>query len=172
MNSRIIALLLTTLALPLAAQQGALKVKTNSGRTGVFVDGKYLGPSANFHMSRKYSLSAGSHEIILREPRFEEFKGTVTIEAGKTTTFRQQLTAKPVVMPPFGMLKLKGFEKYSAVYLNGAYMGFADEFDLGRQGLFIKPGDYDLEITSESGASLYKNKLIIQADRTETIRKP
>ncbi len=38
--------------MPLCAQQAAgggfLKVKASPGRAGVFVDGKYLGPAANF----------------------------------------------------------------------------------------------------------------------------
>jgi len=159
-------------ALPLAAQSGngKLKVKTSSGRTGIFVDGKYLGPSANFKMRRSYSLPAGQHELVLREPRYDEFKTTITITAGKTLTVNQALQARAVPMPPFGALKLKGFPKYSAVYLNGGYVGFADEFDLGSQRLMVKPGDYELEVTSQDGASLLKRMVTVAQDKVETIR--
>lgn len=57
---------------PICAQQagtGFLKVKANTGRAGVFVDGKYLGPAANFRTAQKHSISAGEHELVLREPR-------------------------------------------------------------------------------------------------------
>src|SRR6185503_8361118 len=133
-----------------------LKVKTNSGRTGVFVDGKYLGPAANFKIRRTYSLPAGQHELILREPRFEDYKTNITITAGKTTKISQTLKERPKPEPPYGTLKLSGFEKYSAVYLNGSYVGHADEFDFSRQSLLIKPGEYDIEVTSAAGASLLK----------------
>ena len=159
-------------AAPLFAQQnGTLKVKTSSNRTGVFVDGKYLGPAANFKITRKYSLSAGQHELILREPRFEEYKTTIRIDAGKTTTVSQQLTARPLVTPPFGTLKVRGFEKYSAVYLNGAYVGHADEFDLLGQGLLVKPDEYEIEVTSPAGASVLKSKVTIQADKVEIVHR-
>ena len=48
-------------ALPLATQQaGTLKVNANPGKAGVFVDGKYLGPTANFGMSRTYPWPPGN----------------------------------------------------------------------------------------------------------------
>ena len=73
------------LQLPMTAQQsgGFLKVKANTGRAGVFVDGKYLGPAANFRVARKYALAAGEHEVKLVEPRYEEFSTKVTITAGR-----------------------------------------------------------------------------------------
>jgi hypothetical protein len=40
---------------------GYLKVDANPGRTGIFVDDKYLGPAANFRVDRTYSLSPGQH---------------------------------------------------------------------------------------------------------------
>jgi len=165
-------LFLLIAALPLAAQTGtgSLKVKTSSNRTGIFVDGKYLGPVANFKVARKYSLPAGSHEVILREPRFEEAKATVQITAGKTTTLKQDLKPRPAPMPPFGELKTSGFEKYSAVFLNGGYVGHSDEFDFGKQGLLVNPGEYEIEITSPGGANLLKTKVTIQKDKIETVK--
>ena len=56
----------------LPAQQGYLKAKVNPGRAGVFVDGKYLGPAANFKVARTYSVPAGEHEIRLLDPRYED----------------------------------------------------------------------------------------------------
>jgi hypothetical protein len=49
-----------------------LKTKVNPGRAGVFVDGKYLGPAANFRMARKYTLAEGEHEVRPTEPRYED----------------------------------------------------------------------------------------------------
>ena len=42
-----------------AADTGRLKTEVNPGRAGVFVDGKYLGPAANFRIARTYDVAAG-----------------------------------------------------------------------------------------------------------------
>ena len=52
----------------LAADTGRLKTEIDPGRAGVFVDGKYLGPAANFKVARTYELSPGEHEVRLAEP--------------------------------------------------------------------------------------------------------
>ena len=49
--------LLAVAAMPLAAEQntnGFLVSRVDPGRAAVFVDGKYLGPAANFRVARKY----------------------------------------------------------------------------------------------------------------------
>ena len=69
------ALLLAAVAVPLlcqAEETGKLTVKANPGRAGVFVDGKYVGPAANFRIARTYAVPAGEHEIKLVDPRYEE----------------------------------------------------------------------------------------------------
>ena len=150
---------------PLHAQQaggGFLKVKAHPGRAGVFVDGKYLGPAANFTMARKYAVAAGEHELVLREPRYQEYKTTVKIEAGKTTTVSQSLQPRPLATPPFGRLRLTGFEKYAAVYVNEGYMGHADEFSAPGQGLLLNPGDYNLKVTSQAGSTLLEQKITLR----------
>lgn len=49
MKSRTFVLLLVGLPLLCLSQEnGSLCVKANTGRAGVFVDGKYLGPAATF----------------------------------------------------------------------------------------------------------------------------
>jgi hypothetical protein len=96
------------LQLPITAQNGGgfLETKVNPGRAGVFVDGKYLGPAANFRVARKYALAAGEHEVKLVEPRYEEFSTKVTITAGKTTVISETMKALPAAKPPFGRLRM------------------------------------------------------------------
>jgi len=158
---------------PLCAQpagSGFLKVKAHPGRAGVFVDGKYLGPAANFGMARKYAVAAGDHEVVLREPRYEEYKTTVKIEAGKTASVSQSLQARPLAKPPFGRMKVEGFEKYAAVYVNEAFMGHEDEFNGPNQGLLLNPGDYNVKVTSQAGSTLLEQKVTIQQDKVSTLK--
>ena len=56
---------LTMLGVASAQQTGTLRVKVNPGRTGVFVDGKYVGPAKNLGHTRRYKLAAGEHEQLV-----------------------------------------------------------------------------------------------------------
>ena len=155
------ASLLCTLSLPLAAQNGTLKVKADPGRAGVFVDGKYLGPAANFGSTRSYSVAAGEHEVKLCDPRYQDFVTKVTIESGKTSVLKEKLTALPVPKPPFGTLKTHNADKYAAVYINGKFYGHNDEFDNFAQGLLIPPGQYEVRIEPTNGAPIVKNVTVV-----------
>jgi hypothetical protein len=164
---------LLSISLPAYAQQaiaGFLKVKANPGRAGVFVDGKYLGPAANFRWAQKYSVPAGEHELLLRDPRYQEYKTTVKIDAGRTTTVSQTLQPRELSKPPYGRLKLSGFEKYASVFVNEAYMGHTDEFNGPNQGLMLNPGDYNLKVSSRAGDTLLEQKFALQQDQVLTVK--
>lgn len=160
-------------ALPLAAQQanGYLKVKTTTGRAGVFVDGKYVGPSANFRFTRKYAVPAGDHEISLQDPRYQEYTTKVTITAGKTTVVNHPLESAPLAQPPFGELRTEGGpDKFAGVFLNGKFMGHVDEFSNFAQRLVLPPGEYTVKIVSPTAGQEDEEKITIQADKTTTIK--
>ncbi len=165
------------LAMPLLiwAQKGdtgQLKTKVNPGRTGVFVDGKYLGPAANFRVSRTYTLPAGEHELTLTDPRYKDITTRITIQPGKTTVVRQVMEPLPAPKPPFGRLRITqgSSGKFGAVYLNGKYMGHIDEFSNGAQGLYISPGEYQLRIASVGGGQDHEEKIVIRENQTTTIQ--
>jgi hypothetical protein len=145
---------------------GYLKVKAQPGRAGVFVDGKYLGPAANFHISRKYAVSAGEHELSLRDPRYEDFTTKVTVQSGKTTVVSHSLQSIPLIKPPYGAMKTTGGSKYDAVYVNGKYMGHLDEFNGPNQKLLLNPGEYEVKIVPSSGGQAHEEKIKIEAGRT------
>jgi hypothetical protein len=157
----------------LSAQQGSgyLKAKVNTGRAGVFVDGKYLGPAANFHMARKYAVAPGSHELKLLEPRYEEFVTKVEIQAGKTTTINQDLKPLPLAKPPFGRLRIQNPDKFAAVYVNDRFMGHADEFNNFAQGLLLNPGEYEVRVEPTNGSAPITEKVTIEADKITRIGK-
>ncbi len=147
--------LLATASAALTAD-GYLKVKAGPSRAGVFVDGKYAGPAGNLGMARKYAVAAGEHEIKLVEPRCQEVVKKVTIGAGKTVTMREVLPKLPPPKGPFWLLRTPVAEKYAAVYVNGKYMGHADEFNAGGQGLLLPEGEYTVRIEPQSGQPIEK----------------
>src|SRR4051812_8097361 len=119
-----IVTILGVVASPAAAQQTAkLKFSVKPGRAGVFVDGNYLGPAANFRVGRTYSVSAGEHEVRLSDPRYEDVVKKVTIPAGKTATISETMKELPAPKPPFGTLRTISTDKFAAVYVNGHFMG-------------------------------------------------
>jgi len=160
------------LAVSVAAQEkgGYLKVKAQPGRTGVFVDGKYLGPAANFRIARTYSVPAGEHELSLKYPRYQEFTAKVTVNPGKTTVVSQMMKPLDLIKPPYGALKTKGF-KYDAVYVNGMFMGHVDEFDGPCQKLLLNPGEYQVQIVPVSGGKPSEEKIKIEANHTVVVRE-
>lgn len=166
------ALLLAVAGIPLVAQQGTgyLKTKINPGRAGVFIDGKYVGPAGNFGVGRKYAVAAGEHEIKLLEPRYEDVVTKVTIQPGKTTKLSQAMKALPTPKPPFGRLRTISNDKFAAVYVNGRYMGHADEFSNSHQGLLLNPGPYAVKIVPVAGGEGREENVKIEADKVAIVR--
>jgi hypothetical protein len=167
------ALLIIALgSIPLSGQQtsGYLKTKVNPGRAGVFIDGKYVGPAANFGVGRKYAVAAGEHEVRLEEPRYEEVVTKVTIQPGKTTKLAQTMKALPPAKPPFGRLRTEAADKFDAVYVNGKFMGHAGEFNNSTQGLLLNPGEYTVKIVPMSGGDAHEEKVNITADKETIVR--
>ena len=165
-------LILAAIALPVlnqAQENGSLCVKANTGRAGVFVDGKYLGPAANFRVARTYPVAVGEHEVKLVEPRYEELATKVTIQKGKKTTIHETLKALPPAKPPFGRLRTESTDKFAAVYVNDKYMGHADEFSNSSQGLLLNPGDYNVKIVPASGAPVAQT-VKIETDKTVVVK--
>jgi len=158
--------------IPVMAQQGNgyIKTKVDPGRAGVFVDGKYVGPAGNFGVGRKYSVSPGDHEIKLVEPRYEDVVTKVTVQAGKTTQVSQTMKALPPAKPPFGILRTMAPDKFSAVYVNGRFMGHAGEFNNSVQGLKLNPGSYAVKIVPVGGGEGHEEQVTIEADKTVIVR--
>jgi hypothetical protein len=148
---------------------GYVRARAIPGRAGVFVDGKYMGPVANFNHSRKYKVPAGEHEVKLVDPRYEEYVTNVDVTAGRTTVVSQVLKRVPVAQPPFGVLRIKHQEKFAAVYLNGKFYGHADEFNNFKQGLLLNPGEYTLRIEPVSGSNAVEKTITMQANETTIV---
>lgn len=166
---RILAVFILVSLTCTAADSGKLKTEVDPGRAGVFIDGKYVGPAANFKIAQKYVVEAGEHEIKLLDPRYQEIVKKVTITPGKTTVMKETMVALPAAKPPFGRLRIENGDHFSAVYLNDRYMGHADEFDNFAQGLLINPGTYEIRIVPSSGAPVTKT-VTVEADKTVIVK--
>jgi len=160
-------------AVPLVAQQktGQVKTSVSPGRAGVFIDGKYVGPAANFRIARKYAVAPGEHEVRLVEPRYEERTTKIRVEPGKTTKIREVLKPVTLAKPPFGRLRVIHPDKFAAVYINGKYFGHADEFSNFAQGVLLNPGEYQLRVEPISGGQPISEKITITADKVTVVQR-
>ncbi|MBI2680941.1 MAG: PEGA domain-containing protein [Candidatus Solibacter usitatus] len=168
-----LGLVLFCASLPLAAKAkkdtGTLEPHVSPGRAGVFVDGKYLGPAANFGFARKYELTPGEHKLLLTDPRNEDYATTIQIEAGKTLRVDRTLAALPLAQPPFAQLKAKSDSKFDGVWVNGKFMGHVDEFDNPYQFLLLPPGSYTVRIAAPNGDTKHEEKVTLTANQTTIV---
>ena len=148
-----------------------VKTKVNPGRAGVFVDGKYVGPAANFRIARTYEVSPGRHEIRLIDPRYEEAATTVDVPAGKTATVSQTLKPLPPAKGPFGMLRTINSDKFAAVYINEKFYGHVDEFSNPAQGVLLPPGEYTVRIEPLAGGGVVSRKVRLEAGKTVVVEQ-
>ena len=153
-----------------AADTGSLKLQINPGRAGVFVDGKYVGPAANFKIGQTYLLAPGEHEVRLVDPRYEEIVKKVTIAAGKKTVVKETMKALPPAKPPFGTLRTENPDHFAAVYVNGRYMGHVDEFSNFAQGLLLNPGTYEVKIVPTGGGTPVTKSVTIEENKTVLVK--
>jgi len=164
--------LLAVAGIPLAAQQttGYLKTNVDPGRAGVFIDGKYVGPAENFGIDRKYAVAAGEHEVKLSDPRYEDLVAKVTILPGKTTKLSEKMKALAPPVPPFGRLRVISPDKFAAVYVNGKFMGHADEFNNAAQGLLLNPGEYTVKVVPVGSTEGKEENTKLEADKIAVVR--
>lgn len=154
----------------LAADNGKLKTEVNPGRAGVFVDGKYVGPAANFKVGRTYELAPGTHDVKLVDPRFETIDTKVTITAGKKTVLKETMKPVEVAKPPFGKLRTENPDHFAAVYVNGAFVGHVDEFSNPFQTLELNPGKYEVKIVPVNGQNPVTQTVTIEKDKTTLVK--
>lgn len=133
------------------AGTGELKIHVSPKQAYIFVDGKAIRDG-----SQTLNLSAGSHEVSVRNYGYTPYTQVVRIDAGDTTEVPVTLQRSGgQVSGPFGYIEFKGRPR-AAVLLNGTtpdyFVGHVDEFDwnwIWHQRLLVKPGTYQVMITRE-----------------------
>ena len=162
------------------AAEGDTKIRVRSGPrgAGLFIDGKYIGPAGRFSVPEKYIIEPGSHEITLKDPRYEDFSTKLDFKAGETTKLSAKLKKKEAPKGPFGRLRLKGGESESfwsvaagdigAIYLNGVFMGHVDELNDVGGGLLVAAGTYELKVVSQIYGEFTKT-VTIEAGKVNSV---
>jgi hypothetical protein len=168
----------TVLTLQLLGADGAfLKVRSTPRCAGVYVDGKYIGPAGRFTVPERYAIEPGSHEITLKEPRYEEFTAKIEAKSG-TVKIKARMKKKEEPKGPFGRLRLQGGEAESfwsvaagdigPVYLNGQFVGHVDELNNLGGGLLVAAGTYELKVMSQVYGEFTRN-VTVEANKLNRV---
>src|SRR5215218_2294639 len=95
---------------------------------------------------------------------------TVTVAPGQLIKILQKMTALPPAQPPFGMVRTVAADKFTAVYINGKFMGHTDEFSNPYQGLLLNPGEYVVKLVPSRSGSAHAQQIKVEADKTVVVR--
>jgi len=164
-----------------AADTGYIKARGKPGRAGIFVDGKYVGPAVRFSVPEKYAVDPGEHEITVKDPRYEDYTTKVTVQPKKTTKISFKLKKLEEPKPPFGRFRFGGGvpESFisvaagdtSAVYINGKFFGYVDEFNNAGGGVLLPPGTYKVQVSSPIYGEINQD-VTIEANKVTVIPLP
>ncbi len=94
----------------------------------------------------------------------------VTIQPGRVFSLSETMRPVELAKPPFGRLRTLSPDKFAAVYVNGKFMGHADEFSNAAQGLLLNPGDYIVKIVPVGSDQGREEHIKIEAERVTIVR--
>ena len=144
---------------------GFVYTKVTPASAGVFVDGKYMGPSSLFaDKARAIRVPVGNHRVEIVDPYYVTLASDFQIVDGQYNEISKEM--KPNGKAPtkkVGAIVTEGFGE-AAIYIDGDYFGH-----VGRE-LRVKPGKFMLKITSMDGTIL--RELKVELANRETILIP
>jgi PEGA domain len=117
---------------------------------GVWVDGQYLGYVKELNGSKKVLLLPGKHEIVVREPWYEDYAEQPTLEPGEVHTI--QLTMVRTSQPELtkseatAELKISADPDRAAVFVDGQFLGHVNEFNGVGKAMLLTPGQHRVRL--------------------------
>ncbi|HUU74510.1 MAG TPA: PEGA domain-containing protein [Methanoregulaceae archaeon] len=138
---------------------GNLQVSSSPSGAAVYVDGNYYGHTP----TTVGNLAPGSHSVSLRLSGYQEWAGTVTINAGQTTSISPTLTAAPTS----GSISVTSNPSGAMIYLDGTYQGktlVSNPFYI----ISVQPGSHVLEISLQ-GYQDYTSTISVNAGQTTPV---
>lgn len=137
---------------------GASSVEKTSG---VWVDGQYVGYLEELKGSKKIELTPGEHQISVRQGGYRDFTEKVMVLAGKKQKVRVTMSKAPNVAYPTvtAEIKMTIYPLDAGVFVDGIFMGHADEFD-GLRGLLVAPGTRKITVR-EPGYHIFETQVTL-----------
>lgn len=114
---------------------------------GVWVDGQYVGYVKELHGQKKILLLPGKHEVLVRQPWYNDYVESPLLEPGEVHVIDLALT-KDTRRPSkdvTGELKISATPVRAAVFVDDQFAGHVDEFD-GHRAMLLTPGRHHIRI--------------------------
>ncbi|HLK32153.1 MAG TPA: PEGA domain-containing protein [Terriglobales bacterium] len=124
---------------------GASSVEKNAG---VWVDGQYVGYLNELKGDKQILLLPGKHDFAVRQAGYKDFSQQTVLEPGQIVLMKVRLMKDTTLPLPkeTAELKISVRPSRAAVFIDGRFIGHADEFDgLGR-GLLVTPEKHRVRI--------------------------
>ncbi len=115
---------------------------------GVWVDGQYVGFVKELEGNNKLKLLPGKHEIVIRQAWYDEFVRQIVLEPGQTQEVNVTLvkSARLPTKDATSELKIAATPSRAAVFVDGQYAGYVDQFDGVGKAMLLTPGQHHLRI--------------------------
>lgn len=117
-------------------------------KSGVWIDGQYVGYVGELKGNKEIYLLPGEHEVSVRQSGYQNFTEKLTIEPGKESTVNVSMVRDPraVIPDATSEIKLKVDPDRAAVFVDGAYAGTAHEFGGVGRAMLVAPGKHHVKI--------------------------
>jgi PEGA domain len=116
--------------------------------SGVWVDGQYVGYLEELKGNKKVMLAPGEHNISVRQGGYLDFNRQIEVVRGRKQKIEVDMQKNPNIQYPTvtAEVKMTVYPLDAAVFVDGIFMGHADDFD-GLRGLLVAPGKRKITIT-------------------------
>jgi hypothetical protein len=151
---------------------GKLKTKVTPADASVWINDQYVGHADRFDgPGQELFLNPGEYDVTFSLAYYKDFKTRVKIEPNSTTVIQQRLDPSDEKRPtgPFATVKIKATPEHKVgVFVNGRFIGHADEMNGPAQELLLEPGTHQIEL-KYAGYKPYKTTVKAVANQRYVI---
>jgi hypothetical protein len=115
---------------------------------GVWIDGQYVGYVSELKDEKKVMLLPGQHEISFRQTGYLDSTQTFVVEPGKKLIITVKLDKDPKAQfsAVTSEVKLKVTPERAAVFVDGNFAGYVQQFSGMGRGMLLSPGPHHIKI--------------------------
>jgi hypothetical protein len=142
---------LATIAKAQDSVQGELQFvgSTKAEKTaGVWIDGQYVGFVSELKEQKKVMMLPGTHEVSIRQTGYLDMTQSFIVEPGKKLIITVKLDKDPKAQfsTVTSEVKLKVTPERAAVFVDGNFAGYAQQFSGMGRGMLVSPGPHHIKI--------------------------
>ena len=115
---------------------------------GVWIDGQYVGYLSELKGDKKVLLLPGEHDLVVRQTGYQDFTEKVTLEPGKTSVIKVQLSKDPKAQYSTvnSEIKIRVEPDRAAVFVDGNFAGYVHQFGGMGRAMLVSPGKHEIKI--------------------------